>query len=123
MESEVKLYAQEEKERLIKTEKARLTKVFEKMQPGKKTAIIKLIDESAFMAVTLSEARAIINRDGLIETYQNGANQSGLKKSAVVEVYDKMVNTYAKIMKQLCDLMPEDEIDETSDIMKFIRGN
>lgn len=114
------VYTKEEKDKQIKAEKNRLLRVFSDIGEDKRNVIGKLIDESAFMAVSLSEAREIINRDGMIETYQNGANQSGIKKSAMVEVYDKMVNTYAKIIKQLCDLMPDAATQDASeDIMKF----
>ena len=66
-----------------------------------------LIDDAAFMAVTLDELRKIIARDGPVERYQNGENQKGLKKSAAVEAYDKMVNTYTKVTKQLVDMLPK----------------
>ena len=89
-----------------------------------------LINDAAFQRVTLEETREIIQRDGIIEEYQNGANQKGIKKSAAVEVYDKMVNTYAKVIKQLCDLLPEkvvfdaneQEEDPAEELMSYVAG-
>ena len=48
-----------------------------------KKTVEKLIEDAAFMAVTLEETRQIIARDGVIEVYQNGENQKGIKKMIV----------------------------------------
>jgi len=99
-------------------EKHRLVKLFEK-----DPAIEKLIDEAAFLSVTLEETRMIINRDGVIETYMNGASQWGQKKSAAVEVYDKNINNYMKLMKQLYEIGHPDGFEKQDDFMKAIKGS
>ena len=118
------VYSEEKRKKLIKQELKRLNPLLDNIDPNRKRAFEKLINDAAFMAVTLEEARAIINRDGIIESYQNGQNQYGLKKSSAVEVYDKMINTYSKIVKQMCDALPENVSaeDPGEEIMKFITG-
>jgi len=114
-----------EKERLakIKKEKTRLNKSLKLMGEDAKKVLGNLIDEAAFMAVMLDEARKIIARDGLIEQYQNGQHQKGMKKSSAVEVYDKMANTYTKIIKTICDYLPEDAAsDPAEEILNFTIG-
>jgi hypothetical protein len=117
------IYSQEQRNAMIKKEITRLNKIFKNVSNDEKETLKKLINEAAFMAVTLEETKNIINRDGIIEEYQNGANQKGIKKSSAVEVYDKMVNTYSKVIKQLCDALPETQKeDPAEEIMSYITG-
>jgi hypothetical protein len=116
------IYSETERKKLIRKETKRLKKLLENVDEVKKNVAENLIQDAAFMFVTLEETRQIINRDGIIEEYQNGANQKGLKKSSAVEVYDKMVNTYSKVIKQLCDMIPGGEGDDIAEsILDFAR--
>lgn len=107
MSESIQIYSERQRISRIRKEKERLGEIFKNIETTKLKLVEKLIDEAAFQSVTLEETREIIRRDGVIEEYQNGANQKGIKKSSAVEVYDKMVNTYSRIIKQLCDLLPE----------------
>lgn len=117
------IYTMKERNDLIKKEYRRLEKGLKDLDESKQITLKKLINDAAFMGITLEEARLIIIRDGIIEEYQNGANQYGVKKSAAVEVYDKMVNTYAKVVDQINKAMPEGKgIDASEEIMKYAFG-
>lgn len=125
------VYSDKQRKTKIKKEQKRLQEIFKNLDTSKKKAVEKLIEDAAFMAVTLEETRQIVARDGIVETYQNGANQTGVKKSSAVEVYDKMVNTYSRVVKQLTDLIPErvilkteDEEDEdpAEELLAFVNG-
>lgn len=107
MEGFVQIYTEKKRKSLIKTEKKKLEIIYSKLDESVAKSTEKLLNDAAFMAVTLDELRQIIQRDGPVEQYQNGKNQKGLKKSAAVEAYDKMVNTYAKVIKQLVDMLPK----------------
>jgi len=118
------IYTELERKEKIAQETKRLEKSIKDINDLRKQATLtRLFAEAAFMAVTLEETRLIIVRDGIIEEYQNGANQRGIKKAAAVEVYDKMVNTYAKVIEQINKTLPESSIiDPAEDIMKFAMG-
>ena len=118
------IYSEKKRIALIRKEKKRLQEVLSEIPSDHLKIAEKLIDDAAFMAATLDETKKIINRDGIVETYQNGENQKGVKKSSAVEVYDKMVNTYTKVVKQLCDMLPEgtNEGDPTEELLKFTLG-
>lgn len=117
------VWSEKERSDRIRKENCRLRKIFKNIPEDKFKTIEKLIVDAAFLAVTLEETRLMISRDGIIEEYQNGANQSGKKKSSAVEVYDKFLNTYIKVIKQLCDCLPEDEnINPAEEIMSFVTG-
>ena len=67
-----------------------------------------MIEEAAFMAVSLAELQEKINEKGYTEEYQNGANQKGVKKSSEVEIYNTMIKNYMAVVKQLTDLIPKE---------------
>jgi hypothetical protein len=117
------IFTEQERGLRISKEKARLKKILKELAPEQAELSANLIEDAAFMACTLDEIRKLVNRDGVIEEYQNGQNQRGLKKSGAVEIYDKMVNTYLKVIKQLCDGLPavagKDAADE---ILRFALG-
>lgn len=105
----------------IRAEQKRLTEIFENIDEDKKRTVEKLIENAAFQSVLLEEMILVIKRDGFVEEYQNGENQKGYKKSATSEMYDKTLNTYSKIIKQLCDLLPEGEKNMPgAEILSFI---
>ena len=91
----------------IKREREKLAEVFAKMDENKRKTAEKLMDNAAFMAVTLEDLRDSINENGCVSEYQNGENQFGTKKSPEVEVYNTMIKNYTTVIKTLCDLLPE----------------
>ena len=112
-----------DKEELIKKEVAKLTRIFKSLSAGTKNSITNLINEAAFMSVSLAELRAIINKKGYIEEYQNGENQKGIKKAAEVDIYNSLIKHYMAIMKQLLDLLPKTEVVVAENIIaKFSSG-
>lgn len=112
-----------EKEARISKEKKRLSKLFTQMPTKTKKAVKSLIDNAAFMAITLEDLVDVINVKGVTEEYQNGANQRGVKKCSEVEVYNAMVKNHMIVMKQLTDLVPnEPAIDPSEEILKFAVG-
>lgn len=92
---------------LIEAERKKLSDIYSKIAADTKKTVDKLINNAAFMAVTLEELQSIINEKGCIEEYQNGANQKGYKKSSEVEVYNTMIKNYSGIIRQLTDLLPD----------------
>lgn len=117
------IYTEIERHDKIKKEIKRLNKSLADLDDKRKITLKKLIEELAFLSVTLEETRQIIIRDGIIEKYQNGANQHGVKRSAAVDVYDRFITSYSKIIDQINKALPEDsKINASDDIMKFALG-
>ena len=115
------IYSETERKRKIKKELKRLKKLLENVDETKKSVAQNLIEDAAFMYVTLDETKQIINRDGIIEEYQNGANQFGRKSSVEADAYVKVQKSYASVIKQLTDLLPEqDETTAGADITAFL---
>lgn len=110
-------YEGKDKDEIIKAEKRKLAGIYTRMDKKTKKAVDSLVDEAAFMAASLYELREIINEKGYVETYQNGANQKGVKKCSEVEIYNTMIKNYSSVVKQLTDLIPKKQEDtgEASD--------
>lgn len=98
-----------EKEKEIKQEINRINGFLKEIEPKVKKGVKSLIDNVAYMAVTLRELRDDINQEGLITEYQNGENQFGTKKSPKVEIYNTMVKNYTSSFKTLLDLLPKNK--------------
>ena len=101
------------KEDKIRKETKRLRKIFEDLDRNKLETVQKLIENAAFMSVTLQELQETINQDGCTCEYQNGANQFGVKKTPEVEIHLAMTKNYAAVIKQLVDLVPPEKRKES----------
>ena len=95
------------REEKVASEYRRISKTLKAIPEDKQNVAKKLIEEAAYLTQIIADARVEIDNKGIIELYQNGANQSGRKKNPAVEIYDRAVNSYSKIIKQLTDLLPD----------------
>ena len=110
-----------EKNKKIKKEKQKLKKIFNKIDKNRQTIVEKLIDNVAFMSITLDELKEDIKKHGVKETYMNGNNQFGFKESIESKTYNTMLKNYMNAIKQLIDLLPDNEKKNAGeDLLKFI---
>ena len=99
------------KEDKIKKEIRALTRLFKDLPTDGKTLSRSLIENAAFMSVSLDELQLQINEKGYISEYQNGENQWGTKKSPEVEIYNTLVKNHMAILKQLFDWLAKSKPD------------
>ena len=97
------------KEKRISDEIKRISELFEEVDANQRAAAIPLIQNAAFMKVTLEDLQEIINTEGVTETYQNGANQHGVKQSATLQSYNSLIKNYAAVIKTLSSLLPPEK--------------
>lgn len=89
---------------------------------AKKSIATGLLDKAVFMDGELLKLQKILKSKGWVEEYQNGANQSGMKKSSEADVYNSMIKNYNATLKQISDLFPEDQGAEVKDpLLAYIR--
>lgn len=98
--------AKAKKETRIKKEKQRLLQIFAELDKNKLETCYALIDRAAFLTVSLEDLEVELNERGWTETYTNGRNQEGIKKSAAAEAHISLTKNLNAIMKQLLDLVP-----------------
>ena len=99
----------------IKKEIAKISKLFKEMDPKIKKSIQSVIDNAAFMAVTLRELQEHLIKNGWTIEYQNGENQFGIKKSPEIEIYNTMIKNFVSTMKAVTDLLPKEIANKIKD--------
>lgn len=104
------------KEERISEELKRISDLFPDLDSKQRSAIMPLIQNAAFMKVSLEDLQEIINRDGVTEVYQNGANQYGVKQSAAVQSYNVMIKNYAAAIKTISSMIPPDRQPTESEL-------
>ena len=108
------------KHKRINNETTKLNNLFKDIDDKKKKTTVSLIENAAFMIITLEDLQEEININGATEKYQNGENQFGIKKSAAVEVYNTMIKNHMQILKQLTELLPKDTSDKSDGFDEFV---
>lgn len=109
------------KDEQISLEKKKLKRIFKEIPKNKMAVVEGLISEAAFMRATLNEAREMIDREGIVEQFEQGS-QNFLREHPATKVYNTMINRYTTVCKQLLDLLPEKPAPEAEDeLLAFIR--
>lgn len=107
-----------DKNERVEKKKAELMRSFETLQPEKLKVAEDLIGQAAFMSVELEDLSEIISKEGMTETYTNGANQSGRKVSSNAKMYGVMISKYNSIVAQLMKHVPAHVETEDEKLMQ-----
>lgn len=97
------------KERRIKQELARLTEIYQELPENKLAIVIPLLENVAFMKITLEDLQASINLNGCSDEYKNGENQYGKKAAADLQAYNSLIKNYNTISDRLEKLLPPEQ--------------
>ena len=109
-----------EREKKIKQEINRIKKLYKDLSRDKVKVVEGLINEAAFMKLTLEELREDLFRNGFTELYENGTQVINRERPEA-KIYSTMIQRYSNLMKQLIDYMPLEEKEEEQDeLMKFL---
>ena len=95
------------KEQRIRKEFLKIKKIINSLDASAVKLLSPLMQNAAFMSVTLDDLIAGINENGCVSEYKNGENQYGTKKSPEIEVYNTMIKNYKDIIRQLFDFRPD----------------
>lgn len=117
-----KISRQLEKQKAVKKEMARLTKIFRNIPPNIYSAAESLIEEASYMRATMAELKAIIDITGPVEQFEQGSNKF-LREHPAVKTYNTMIQRYATICKQLFDLLPNVDKDKKNEdeLLAFVK--
>lgn len=112
-----------EKDKKIKQEINRIKKLFKEF-PKEKTKVIEgLINEVAFIKVSLEELRENLLVNGFTEIFEQGEQRFNRERPEV-KIYTTFIQRYSGVMKQLIDLLPpEVKKEETDQLMQFLSKN
>lgn len=102
--------AQKTKDQRIRAEFNKLKRLCGELPESKKAIALPLIEQAAFMRITLKDLQAEINESGCVEKYQNGRNQSGYKVTAALQSYNSTVKNYAAVCERLDRILPSAQV-------------
>lgn len=108
-------------DKLIKSTKKKLLKILSKIDENLLKISDSLIENIAFMSVTLDDLMSKIKANGVKEYYCNGKNQYGFKESVEIKIYNTMQKNFQTSMKLLIDMLSRNGLndDETEEIKKM----
>ena len=110
-----------QKQRRINKEKNKLIKLFEEIPENQKKLCEKLIDNAAYMAVTLEDLQQIVTEEGAVIKKKNGNGFIVTQEHPAQKTYTALVKTYATTVKQLSEILPEQQVD--SKLMAFLNND
>lgn len=105
----------------IKAEKSRLARIFKVADKNVQSIAKSLIQNAAFMAVTLEDLAAVIAVNGVTSEYKNGKDQYGTKKSPEVETYNSMIKNLSTVIAALARMTPEGS-SEADELLEYLAG-
>lgn len=108
----------------IEKEIKRLTGIFKGLDIKKKNTTIGLIERAAFMRVQLKDLEKDINEKGFTELFSQGNQEPYMRQRPEANIYCSLNTSYQKIIKQLTDLLPKDELKkvESDGFDDFVSG-
>lgn len=98
------------KEERIQIELDRISTVFEVVPDQERSVIDPLLQNYAFMKITLEDLQEEINRDGISETYSNGGGQYGQKENSKLKSYNRLIKNFESVTKTVMRYLPEGEL-------------
>lgn len=110
-----------DKDRLVKNEITRLTNLFKEIDKNKRLTAKGLIEEAAYMKITLQELKVEIDKHGPIDEMPQG-EYSILREHPALKSYNTMVQRYTNIINQLTNLHPKEEVkkEESDGFDEFV---
>ncbi|WP_333638532.1 hypothetical protein [Tissierella praeacuta] len=111
------------KDTLVKREITRLTNLYKDIEKNRRLSAKGLIEEAAFMRVTLTELKKSIDENGPIDEMPQG-EYSILREHPALKSYNTMVQRYSSIIKQLTDLLPKEVkvVEDDDGFQEFINN-
>lgn len=111
-----------EKEKKIKQEINKVKKLYKDFPKDKVKVLDGLINDVAFMKISLEEIRSDLVENGLTELFTQGTQEFNRERPEV-KIYTTLIQRYSNVMKQLIDLLPEEEKKEQKDeLLEFLQN-
>lgn len=107
------------KEAKIKKEIKKLNNLYASIPENKKELVQGLIENAAFMKVTLEELQLKVNEEGTVITSKNGNGFDVTQEHPAQKSYNTMINRYTAVMSKLAELLPDTGYG-TSKIEEFL---
>ena len=104
------LTSKKEQDERILAEIERLNDILKNIHESKRKIAKELINNIAFMSVTLQDLQELIKIQGPIVNFDQGS-QKMLVENPAQKSYNTMINRFTTATKQLFELLPKDLVD------------
>lgn len=94
------------KEKRIKQEKTRLSRLYKNLDKQKKTIAMGLIERAAFMRIQCEDLEEFLNKNGWTEPFSQGNQEPYDRARPQGQAYHTLNANYQKIIKQLDSMLP-----------------
>lgn len=84
-----------------------LKSIFEKMDNGKSKLALSLLDKAEFMEDTLKKLQEKVKQDGVVTSMCQG-NYDIDRENPALRSYNTTIKNYTSVIKQLNDMLPND---------------
>lgn len=111
--------AKSPKDKRISAEMKKFKEIFKDIPDNKKELVEGLIQNAAFMRVTMLELQENIKNEGATLESMTGNGFIVIKENPASKIYTTMVSRYAVVIQQLQKLLPSDEV-QTDEFFDFI---
>jgi len=105
------------KDKLIKAELRKLNKFFKNIPEDRQKIIKGLKEQAAFMYATLMELQEIMNTEGPVELFEQGA-QKMLREHPAAKTYNSMIKNYEEL-----GFRSQKELEESIERVKAAKKN
>ena len=96
------------KEKRIEEEIKRLEGICKDIEEHKRATAQGLLEECAFMRITLQDLRNEIDTNGVVDEMQQGS-YSIIRESPYIKTYHTMIQRYTTASEKLLSLLPKEE--------------
>lgn len=111
----------EERDLLVKKEISRLKKLFKEIPKNKMKVAEGLITQAARLRILLDDNWEDISTNGDYEAFSQGDQSPYDRKRPVADLYNNRDKSYQTAIRQLIDLLPDDEAKKTA--QKYSKEN
>ena len=98
------------------------------VSPEKISALDPILQNTAWMKVNLEEGKKYIEIGALIDEYNNGGGQRGIRENPLFKAYENLWKSYMQGMNVIISTMPEtsvevkkEEIEKPKNMLEFVR--
>ena len=109
-----------EKRTASKTDLAKLKDILKDMPEDRRPIGNQLFKEIQFMATTLTKLKTQVRKEGPTAMFIQGKQQF-LREHPALIAYNKTIQQYSKLYKQIADLLPASKTEHKDELMDFLK--
>ncbi len=100
-----------------------LKTIFAAIDEDKMKLVMPSITQAAKMELYIERLNEALDKNGFVEEYQNGENQSGKKESTESRAYSTLMKNYNAIIRTLLACLPENAQPQAEDQLDLFLRN